>query len=64
MKIVDLPNKPSDADIEISNLEKSLPNVLKSIAIRAIIRRHSYECLLNEGFSEEQALEIIINDNI
>lgn len=56
-KIVNL-DAPHPTKAAIENLRRILPEMLEHAALLAKIRRASYLALVQEGFTEAQALEL------
>lgn len=51
-----------DKDEMIASLEKlkrNLPNIIEAMQLSAKIRRSAYLAFVAEGFTEEQALELV-----
>lgn len=56
LHVVDLPKKADDGVAYLEELRRKMPTVLDGLDLLAKMRRASYEALLREGFTPEQAL--------
>lgn len=59
MNVVDLPKNPSDLEKSIAEFKKNLALLMEYTAMSAQLRRAEYNALVANGFTPQQALEII-----
>lgn len=50
--------------MELDSFRKAVPYIIENAALNAKIMKARYDSLLNEGFTEEQALEIVVHKPI
>lgn len=58
MNIVDLPKTGTDMKALIESVKREMSDQMEIVALLAKMTRHKYECLVAEGFTSEQALEL------
>lgn len=58
------PHEQMELELAIGNIEKILPMMLGTYPTVAKLSRVYYDELIKEGFSEEQALRIVMNQGI
>lgn len=59
LKAIQFEKKPSELEMAIQELTSNLPIMIESAKISAKVLKAKYDSLTAEGFTEQQALEII-----
>lgn len=60
MSIVDLPNVENNENIAaLEAMKRNLPILLEYASLQAQLKRAKFLALVKEGFSEQQAIELV-----
>ena len=58
LKIVDLKIPPTDSQMGVADMRKNMDSMMAGHALLAKLLRAKYLALIDEGFTEKQALEL------